>query len=614
MRAEAILIFLLAAGVSLATDSARPRIVVGPNILVSRGESTPHVELTLAAHPWDPRKMLGAGIVATGTDASFACRTYSSADGGYTWRSSSVPEQIEFSGADPQVAFGLHGTAYFSAIANSPDPAVDGVYFYRSDDAGKTWGKGVRIGRGDHDEVVVDRTAGRYAGRVYVGDIGPEDTVQIFRSEDDGRSFIGPVTAHADAHMGLNVLNLLVFSDGSLFVPVVSYESDPRKIRTWNHNTFSSVISEDGGVTFSKPRNINEYFFPEHSPLVEKHNHGSVVQLTFPEFAVDADGKRYTDRVYVAWADTRFGQSRLMFSYSADRGAHWSEQRLLDPAVLANSEQFQPAIAVNKNGVVGIQWFDTRNSPRSDSFDVYFSASFDGGSTFVPATKISSEASYPVRTGNFEPYAWESRDKHALSVHFGSMFNRWPSGGDYMGLAADPTGVFHPFWADSRAGVYQIYTADIAVTTESALNANAATPKLKTDITGDIDLSYDPLQYDVASGEMIIPVRLRNISQALLYGPVHVSVKSLIDPLAVMGGAEDQYSIPEILEGDPPKATFSVTFDYSKALGPLNSLAPGALSEPVPWHVRLSNPLLALFYLEVAASGFRDAPNQVETP
>ncbi len=32
-----------------------------------------------------------------------------------------------------------------------------------------------------------------------------------------------------------------------------------------------------------------------------------------------------------------------------------------------------------------------------------------------------------------------------------------------MGLTADATGAFHPFWADSRSGTFQIYTAVVKV-------------------------------------------------------------------------------------------------------------------------------------------------------
>jgi len=37
----------------------------------------------------------------------------------------------------------------------------------------------------------------------------------------------------------------------------------------------------------------------------------------------------------------------------------------------------------------------------------------------------------------------------------------WPHGGDYVGLAADGDGVFHPVWTDTRSGKFRVYTAAV---------------------------------------------------------------------------------------------------------------------------------------------------------
>ena len=45
----------------------------------------------------------------------------------------------------------------------------------------------------------------------------------------------------------------------------------------------------------------------------------------------------------------------------------------------------------------------------------------------------------------------------------GTIFRRWRSGGDYLGLVALPGGGFQALWADSRTGVFQLWTAPIEV-------------------------------------------------------------------------------------------------------------------------------------------------------
>jgi hypothetical protein len=77
--------------------------------------------------------------------------------------------------------------------------------------------------------------------------------------------------------------------------------------------------------------------------------------------------------------------------------------------------------------------------------EVFFTASLDGGQTFLPEVKVSSEKSCPMSSENGEA-AW-----------------RWPAGGDYMGLATDADGRFTMVWADSRRGVYGLRTATLRV-------------------------------------------------------------------------------------------------------------------------------------------------------
>ena len=50
----------------------------------------------------------------------------------------------------------------------------------------------------------------------------------------------------------------------------------------------------------------------------------------------------------------------------------------------------------------------------------------------------------------------------------GRVATRWPEGGDYSGLAAAADGTFHVLWADSRDGIYRLWTAPVTVKTTAA--------------------------------------------------------------------------------------------------------------------------------------------------
>lgn len=88
-------------GLAPAENAKSPaKILVGPNILVSRDGDIPHVELMIAANPRNPKNFLGGAITFASRDGGAACKAYASMDGGNTWWGSVFPEQVRFGGGD----------------------------------------------------------------------------------------------------------------------------------------------------------------------------------------------------------------------------------------------------------------------------------------------------------------------------------------------------------------------------------------------------------------------------------------------------------------------------------------------------------------------------------
>jgi hypothetical protein len=258
----ALLCLSALAGVSLAWGNPPgPKIVVGPNILASRDGNFPHVELMVAANPQNRKNLLGAAITATRPDGGTACKTYATLDGGYTWTDSVFAEQLSFGGADPQVAFSPHGTAYFAALATVKDEqgrTRAALHFYRSEDGGRAWSKPFDLGYSyDHPQIAVDHTHGHFAGRVYIGVLyGRDYALGVFRSDDDGRTFTGPVKVLDGQGIGVNVTTLMVLSDGALVMTYADFQIDPAKRKTVRESSRWFVTSKDGGITFSTPTKI----------------------------------------------------------------------------------------------------------------------------------------------------------------------------------------------------------------------------------------------------------------------------------------------------------------------------------------------------------------------
>ena len=604
-------LFLLCIGwlaFASGAEAPGPRVVVGPNMLVSRDGDFPHVELIVAANPKNVKNLLGGAITYTRPKGGTACRAYATTDGGTTWWPSEFAEQVEWGGGDPYVAFTPQGTGIFSALAFQQDEKGQQhgyLQVWRSEDGGRSWGKTMNLGYSyDHEQMIVDQTTGRYAGRIYIGVLYgyPVYTVGVFRSEDDGRSWTGPVdAANGGGTIGINDIQPMVLSDGTLVLPYADFDFLPGKAKMAGKSSSTAwmVLSEDGGVSFGKPRKIQTM----------QHNLDDKVGgkfAVFPAFAVDNQSKEYRDRIYVAWTDFRYGPIRLLFSHSEDRGLHWSEPMLLDPSTPKDAMQGQPVVAVNKDGIVGVTWYDTRDSKDGSQFHEYFTASLDGGKSFLPPMRVSSEPSTPLGPGNMNMGAMIFRHKETTALSLISAGSRWGGGGDYMGLAPDKEGVFHPFWADARTGTFQIYTANVSVVVPPkekpvATGATPAPPaaapqtppapaRTKVVLDTRLEFVFDPTRYDGATKESEIPVRLRNISKQPIYPPITLEILGfdLNDPEI------PKYPYPPmwVVNAANGKNGEGATFDFSGALGNLESLEPGALTGPVVLKFRFEDPTL----------------------
>jgi len=163
----------------------------------------------------------------------------------------------------------------------------------------------------------------------------------------------------------------------------------------------------------------------------------------FASLAADLSGGPTRDRLYLVCTNRE--RNGILVHNSADRGERWSGPVRADSAGGDVAFRRTPSIAVNRDGVVGVTWYERRKEGGRECQHLYFAASLDGGKTFLPEARVSSAASCPETPRN------------------GGSAKRWPAGGDYSGLAAAADGSFHAFWSDSRDGIYQLWTARIKV-------------------------------------------------------------------------------------------------------------------------------------------------------
>jgi hypothetical protein len=418
------------------------KIQVGEDRLVSTEKTDfPLIEPHLAVNPKNPNNLLAGSIVVTKPDLSgLDCATFTSLDGGQTWK------RRDFglaTCADPWIAFMLDGTAVFSVLETTAS-GEDQLLIYRSKDGGQSWAdKPVNLGAGhDHQTFAVDTTGKQFAGSLYIASGRPiqnkagksRSAVYVARSTDGGASFQKPEHV-ISSNLSYGAQSSVVLSDGTLLVNFADFQrrGDRRRLespREW------LVASTDGGKTFSESLFISET---------------CDTRVGWSSLAVDASNSKFRDRVYHICGRKQF--AGLQISYSDNQGEKWSDPIRIDREGNFTPYIKNPTMAINKDGIVGIAWYDARNDPSGAKSifrcqEIYFTISLDGGQTFLPETKVSSQRSCPLNP------------QHTQTAL------RFPGGGDYMGLVATPDGAFHIMWADSRTGTFQLRTSTVKVNTD----------------------------------------------------------------------------------------------------------------------------------------------------
>jgi hypothetical protein len=124
---------------------------------------------------------------------------------------------------------------------------------------------------------------------------------------------------------------------------------------------------------------------------------------------------------------------------------------------------------------------------------------------------------------------------------------------------------------------------------EPAKPAAAAVPPdlTPTDVTPRLALVFDPAKFNATTGELEMPIRLKNTSDRIVYGPIVATVKSFGSGM----GAEGKENSPQILNATSGGSGVGATFDFTPALGDSRQLAPGAVSGSIVWRLHISKPL-----------------------
>ena len=611
----------IAAVFASATGCSVPGpITVGDNVQVSMDLPTAvHWEVVTCVDPNNTQRQITIGLIDGGiTQTQFLNDgvAYLSTDGGQLWETSLDLRGKAAKTVDPDCVFGSDGTVYVSMMYAADAEAPYELALYRSPDGGRTWLPPVIAPMSlgiDRPFMTTDNTGGQYDGYIYVNahvrTQGRPRALTLFRSVNGGASLepsVRLVMPDVTYHTGVGGVSVL--PDGT--VVSLFYETKARCLAENGRQAacsprspryIKSSASTDGGETISPPVTVAT----------------TSMQPSTMALAVDRGNGPFRDRLYAMWDDSSGVHRRVVLAYSDDKGRSWST-----PTIVSDNNRwsppdlgpdvFIPALAVNRAGVVGVLWYDERGNPGREhlaqlGYDVRFAASVDGGETFLPSVRVTSQSVAEQRTsgewleGSITPASTEWGTT-ALSVGLRPYFP-----GHTAGLESDSSGVFHAVWVDGRTGVGQIWTAPVAVVGTAVRNGSPELASL-VDITGNVTLDVSRVWYNRARHTASAEVRLHNTGRDAIEGPVYVRLLTLSGGIGRVTASNSDNGI----------GGAGASWNFTSAL-PDGVLSPGQVSAPITFRFVISDlrrgaPIIAglrgnLVHFNVRVLGMRaDAP------
>jgi hypothetical protein len=436
-------------------------------------------EFLAAANPEDPNQLLiCAHIMRSPKD--FTTALYVSVDGGQSWK---LTKDFTNYASDPSCVYGLDGVVYATVI-RAVKEIGDTNEVYWSYDKGMTWQGPTRMIGADRMYMAVDRTNGPNRGRLYIATRGfarfngtrgrtKRSDMSLFWSDSVQKKIDGParwLPEVGDEPLGQGPVAVL--SDGTAVVlfGVIPHARDSagnfkEKLDTRpNAILYSAIFNEDRIVQVKK---VSDFYSTMMTSLIWTTSAN-------PSIAVDASNGRFRDRIYAVWLDDRRGRAQVYLAWSPNKGKSWTSPRLVSDDTLdvnaPRRDHLLPVVAVNKNGVVGIAWYDRRDSPDNYGWNARFTASNDGGDTFAPSVRVSSaphtfnRKMFYEQIGAARKRARELKVKLTPNIDSGAALGVLASGQDTGALVADANGAFHVIWlSNAQSRLKQLWTATVTV-------------------------------------------------------------------------------------------------------------------------------------------------------
>ncbi|HAY32821.1 MAG TPA: T9SS type A sorting domain-containing protein [Ignavibacteria bacterium] len=351
---------------------------------------------------------------------------------------------------------------------------VNGQYVYSSTNAGQTYGPAIlTVSGNDRNTMAVDQTNGPYSNYLYAA--------------------ITPGNFSRSTNRGLNWTTTF---NSSNTIPGVMIAVGPDSTRTIQGGTVIYVTntgstanvnyvfhrSTNGGATFSTRSTINVagYVGTLNSAGRLVINNGRT--RPYPMIAMDNSYGPNRGRLYLVYASNvpagNGNKPDIILQYSDNQALTWSNKITVnDNPNPELSDQWFPAIWCEKEtGRLYIKWYDTRENPATYQVNVYATYTDDGGATFAPNQKLTTQAwTYPTPACSPNTNCYRG-DYDGMTANEKTSYSVWYDGrqGNYKNI-----GAYFPDYA------LKVNPAAVTINSSNVATFKAVVPavKLYTDVT-----------------------------------------------------------------------------------------------------------------------------------
>jgi hypothetical protein len=217
--------------------------------------------------------------------------------------------------------------------------------------------------------------------------------IELVNSVDGGNTWSSPAVIDQECGASFNSVsgsNIAVAADGKVYV---AFEFIPGLTPD---NEIHVARSLDSGNTFGTPVVVSSTVVPNGDGGALQ---GGFRNNEFPQIAVDRTNKSSRGTIYIVWSDGSdnvvpdigtftgtYAYPDIFISKSTDGGQTFTVPSAVSPTLAdftgIGRDQFFPGVAVDKDGEVGVCYYDRRSEPGNTVIDRFCSTSHNHGASW----------------------------------------------------------------------------------------------------------------------------------------------------------------------------------------------------------------------------------------